>query len=60
MSLYNEVGEDCYFYLADGKVLKSISELIQELKTMEQWVFDYHVNSEKNDFVSWIEHLTKR
>ena len=59
MNLYDCVNEDCYFHLANGKIIKSASELIEELRNMEQWVFEHHVNSEKNDFVNWLEHISR-
>ncbi len=55
MNLGEEVeNPDRYFYLASGTVLKSIKELAEALKTMDQWVFEHHVNLQKNDFSNWI------
>lgn len=43
-----------YFILATGVPLKNIKELVDALDYMDQGVFEYHVNSEKNDFAEWI------
>ena len=43
-----------YFYLNNGKKLKSIAELIESLKNMDQGLFSFHVNEQHNDFASWI------
>ena len=59
MNLKEEVSSDSYFHLADGRVLKSVPELIETLRDMDEWVFQHHVNSDKNDFVQWIEHISE-
>lgn len=41
------------FYTKDGKVLRNLSDLKDELRTMPPHVFDHHVNAEKNDFSRW-------
>ncbi len=43
-----------YFYLRDGKALKSIAELSVALQKMSDDVFNHHVTSDKNDFSAWI------
>ncbi|NQV09340.1 FAD-dependent oxidoreductase [Candidatus Woesearchaeota archaeon] len=47
------------FYTKDGKVLKDISGLIKELKSMSYNSFNHHVNQEKNDFANWIRDIIK-
>jgi hypothetical protein len=59
MNVNEDVGEELYFYLADGRVIKNIPELISALREMEDWVFEHHVNSEKNDFVEWLSTICK-
>jgi 23S rRNA G2069 N7-methylase RlmK/C1962 C5-methylase RlmI len=54
MYLTEEVSPEVYFRLADGRVLKSVPELLEALKNMEEWVYNHHVNAEKNDFANWI------
>jgi hypothetical protein len=42
------------FYFSSGKSAGSLSELLNELKVMDDECFFHHVNEEKNDFASWI------
>lgn len=42
------------FFLSNGERLYSIQHLINELPGMDEGIFYAHVNSEKNDFSSWI------
>jgi hypothetical protein len=51
------VTADMAFYVCDGQVFYTISELRDGLKLMEKGVFDFHVNKEKNDFYNWIKHV---
>ena len=47
--------ESQYFYVCDGQVLKSVSDLSGSLQySMSDEVFKYHCNGEKNDFAKWI------
>lgn len=45
------------FITHDGKIVKDINELYQQLSQMEQDVFNRHVNPEKNDFSSWLSYI---
>ncbi|MEM3374278.1 MAG: hypothetical protein QXE31_03580 [Candidatus Woesearchaeota archaeon] len=45
------------FWLCNGKTLKTIKELLNELKVMEESVFKYHVNDEKDDFANWLKDI---
>ena len=55
-----------YFWLANGVVIRSLYELIDDLKVMDDGLFGTHVNPRKNDFAKWIndslknEHLAER
>jgi len=49
------VGSEVSFYFCDGKVTSNLSEFANALEQINEDVFNYHVNSEKNDFVRWIE-----
>lgn len=53
-SLFIDVTPDKYFVLCDGKTLKDYRELASMLETVNDDVFFYHVNSERNDFANWI------
>ena len=44
------------FYLKDGRQLKDIYELIDELETMAEETFRHHANEIDNHFANWIEH----
>lgn len=54
MNLKEEVGPEFYFYLADGRIVKSVAQLLETLRGMEEWVYNHHVNSQKNDFLAWV------
>jgi len=43
-----------YFYLTDGKILQNMEQLSTSLKDMNETVFKYHVNEDKNDFANWV------
>ncbi|MBU1854387.1 MAG: hypothetical protein KKF89_01575, partial [Nanoarchaeota archaeon] len=51
--------KDEYFYLFNGVVLKSISDLQSYLHVMPEDVFSHHVIFERNDFANWIEGVFK-
>ena len=46
-----------YFHLKNGRSLKSLRELYSAFKDMPEDEFNHHVNSSKNDFANWIEHV---
>ncbi len=48
-----------YFYLSNGKTIKSIDELKKALKTMDEGTFYNHVNEYKSDFAAWAYHVFK-
>lgn len=52
-----EVHHDDYFYLPNGKPVKSLRELVEEINIMSDEDFTSHVSDEKNDFSEWIEHV---
>jgi len=43
------------FWVTDGQILNSLIALHSALLDMEDNIFDYHVNSEKNDFAEWVD-----
>ncbi|MEM2121384.1 MAG: DUF5752 family protein [Candidatus Woesearchaeota archaeon] len=45
-------GKDSFFI--DGKAIKSLQELVEELNIMDDDTFKKYVNEEKNDFANWI------
>ncbi len=44
-------------WLSDGRVVKSLEELRDALKTMEEHVFKEHVTKNKNEFADWVEEI---
>ena len=50
-----QIAPENFFYLSNGKVLRSIAELEEALKYMPEDVFIHHVTAEKNDFADWVE-----
>jgi len=54
--LFGKAPEKQEFYLEDGRQLKDVYELIDELETMTEETFKRHVNEIDNHFANWIEH----
>ncbi len=50
-----DVQEDQCFRLEDGRILKNLNDLVDTLKTIDDTLFNSHVNESKNDFSSWIQ-----
>jgi len=53
--LLSEVAPDQQFHLWGGETIKTIPELEQALKKMNEATFRHHVNNQKNDFSKWIQ-----
>ena len=47
-------GSDQAFWFSNGTIAKNIYEFVSTIESCDKGVFDYHVNSEKNDFYNWI------
>lgn len=54
-----DVEADKYFKLHMGDELKSLEELRDALKTMDDETFGHHVNDERNDFANWVRDIIK-
>ncbi len=54
-----EIKTEQYFLLHNGKAVKSLSELVEVLKTIDDSIFSFHVNANKNDFGNWIKDVLK-
>lgn len=54
-----ELPQEQYFWLQSGEPIKSLSELAHHLDEISPSIFDFHVNSSKNDFANWIRHVFK-
>ena len=48
-----------WFYTLDGRVLKSLQQLKEELPFIADHVFNHHVTIERNDFAAWIRGVFK-
>ena len=47
------------FWLCTNENLRSLSSLVSSLQKVDDDVFRYHVNREKNDFEKWIREVVK-
>ncbi len=45
------------FHLHDGRKIRSVYELIDELETMTEETFKQYVTDAENHFANWIEHV---
>lgn len=50
-----KISQDKYFYLKDGRILKSLEELAEALKSMAVNIYEYHTNENKKDFANWVK-----
>ncbi|MEM4268049.1 MAG: DUF5752 family protein [Candidatus Woesearchaeota archaeon] len=53
----SDVASEYVFWLCDRRTLKNLEQLSDALADMNDDVFRYHVNSEKNDFANWIYNI---
>lgn len=49
-----QVQDNVRFFCKDGQAFDSIEKLDESLKKMSKETFEFHVNSQKNDFSNWI------
>ena len=52
-----ETPEEHHFFFVNGHRVKNVKELAEIMDRIEQEVFDFHVNEERNDFYSWVKHV---
>lgn len=50
-----DIKNEYFFILRDGRKIKNIKELAEEMGKMEDAVFFHHVSDERNDFANWIK-----
>lgn len=55
----SDVKEEHIFWLAGGKSIRSLKELVNSLNTMDDGTFSYYVNKDKNDFANWVHDVIK-
>lgn len=51
------VSPEYSLWIINGVIVKSLRELLKELKKMNDDVFRYHVNKERNDFYKWVKEV---
>ena len=54
-----EAKPENYFILVTGVPLKNLKELANSIETMNDWVFNHHVNDTRNDFSTWVKDILK-
>jgi len=47
-------GSNLGFWFCNGIIAKNVYEFVSTIESCDKGVFEYHVNSEKNDFYNWI------
>jgi len=57
LKLDQEVFQGKEFHLADGTSINSVASLANKLRIISDATFNYHVNSNKNDFANWVDHV---
>jgi hypothetical protein len=53
----DKIPEEKWFYFSGGRRASDIEELKSFLEGMDENEFKNHVNNEKNDFATWVEHV---
>ena len=48
---------DKAFYVCNGVVLRNLQETSNCLNILDNKIFEFHVNKEKNDFYNWIKNV---
>ena len=46
-------------YWKTCSIQKNLKDLLEYIQNIEEKIFNYHVNSEKNDFYNWINEVIK-
>lgn len=46
-----------WFYLKDGRSFKSMRELLERVKDMEEKTFRFHHNQDRHDFSNWVKYV---
>ena len=52
--LLGNAPEKAAFWMKNGLKVMNLKELLVSLRTMDDEVFSFHVNKDKNDFKEWI------
>ena len=57
LKILGDVNPSHYFYLCNGVILKNLDGLLNALQNIDDEVYKYHANNEKNDFCNWIKDI---
>ena len=55
--ILGEAPWDKKFWACDGRAYSTLYDLEDALKTMDDGIFNYHCNEQKNDFANWVEYV---
>lgn len=55
LKILGDVNSAHCFYLCNGAILRNLDELFNALQNIDDEVYKYHANNEKNDFCNWIK-----
>lgn len=55
--IYGKAPEEYAFILADGRKLRSLTELVHSLRDMNDDVFNHHVSEFRHDFATWVHDI---
>ncbi|MBR9675591.1 hypothetical protein GOV05_01130 [Candidatus Woesearchaeota archaeon] len=53
------VGEEQAFRFSDGSIIRSLGELADKIRSLDEASFSNHVNTQRNDFANWINNVFK-
>jgi hypothetical protein len=52
-----DVPAEYAFWCNDGRIIKNMRELKEALEQMDDTIYVYHANAEKNDFSTWAKDM---
>lgn len=57
LKILGDVSPSHCFYLCNGAILKNLDDMLNALQNIDDEVYEYHANNEKNDFCNWIKDI---
>jgi hypothetical protein len=55
--ILSDCNPDVAFWVCNGAVIRNIYELANNVESMTDEAFAFHVNDEKNDFMNWVKDI---
>ena len=55
--ILSDVHHTKHFHTKKGVIVKNVNELKDQLQQMDDAEFSHHVNTDKNDFKEWVQHV---